>query len=309
MVPRPPAVSAPSLAALLPPDVVRPFQIEISGLRGRLVRLGPALDAVLDRHAYPEPVARLLGETLVLAALLASALKYDGVFTLQAKGDGAVRQLVVDVTADGALRGHAMADAAALAAVSGDSVPALMGRGHVAFTVDQGDDTERYQGIVDLDGETLWECVQHYFRQSEQIEAGVRSAVARGRSGWRGAGIMIQRLPDPATEAVPMDREDDWRRAMVLLGTCTDAELVDPALDPDRLLFRLFNEDGVRVYAHHPLRFACRCSEARVSAMLAALPEAEVLGLAENGTVEVTCEFCNSRYRFDEARIAALFAA
>ena len=168
-------------------DLVQPFQIDSSGLRGRLVRLGPALDEILTRHAYPEPVAMMLGEAIALAAALAGALKYEGVFTLQTKGDGPIGMLVADVTSAGALRGYAQYDAGKLAkaiATSpggatgiGDSVPRLLGAGHLAFTVDQGEHTDRYQGIVELQGSTLAECAHHYFRQSEQVEAGLKVAV------------------------------------------------------------------------------------------------------------------------------------
>ena len=172
-------------------------------------------------------------------------LEVDGVRkSTTAKGDGPVRLVVADVTSDGAVRANAMFDESRLAGTA-TTVPALLGKGHLAFTVDQGSDTERYQGIVDLSGETLWECAQHYFRQSEQLQAGLRSAVRHGEGGWRGGGIMLQRLPDPEKQ-VPTDREDDWRRAMVLLGSATDDELVQPALSGEALLYRLYNEDGVR---------------------------------------------------------------
>lgn len=288
-------------------DLILPFQIEASGLRGRLVRFGPLLDEILGRHAYPEPVAHLLAETVVLTALLASALKYEGVFTLQAKGDGPVRLVVADVTSDGAVRANAMFDESRLTGTA-TTVPALLGKGHLAFTVDQGQDTERYQGIVDLSGETLWECAQHYFRQSEQLQAGLRSAVRYGEKGWRGGGIMLQRLPDPEKQ-VPTDREDDWRRAMVLLGSATDDELVQPALSGEALLFRLYNEDGVRVFPSQPMRFSCRCSRERVASMLKSMPKAEIESLAVDGRVEVACEFCNTRYDFDRDQLAALYAA
>src|SRR4051812_26863504 len=148
-------------------DLVQPFQIDAPGLRGRLVRLGASVDEVLSRHDYPEPVARLLGETLALAAALSGALKYDGVFSLQTKGDGPVRMMVADITSQGAMRGYAAFDQQALADALSSSagalpgsplsapVPRLLGRGHLAFTVDQGPDTERYQGIVELSGGTL----------------------------------------------------------------------------------------------------------------------------------------------------------
>ncbi len=288
-------------------DLVRPFQIELSGLRGRLVRLGPLIDEILRRHDYPEPVARLLGETMVVAALLASALKYEGIFTLQAQGDGAVRQLVADVTSGGAVRAYAAFDTEAVAAAATDDLPGLMGRGYLAFTVDQGEHTERYQGIVELSGSGMAEAARHYFQQSEQLQAGIVAFAARGATGWRGGGIMLQRLPVPGEEIVPMDREDDWRRAMLLLDTATPAELLDPALDPEQLLWRLYNEDGVRAWPAQGLRFACRCSRDRVSAMLGTLPADEIRELLEDGSVSVSCEFCGTTYLFDESQLDAIY--
>src|SRR6516162_329899 len=187
-----------------PDDLVQPFRIDPFALRGRLVRLGPTIDRILSPHAYPEPVAAMLGEAITLAVVLAGALKYDGIFTLQTKGDGPIRLIVADVSTSGALRGYAQYDEAKLEnALSGArmtamlSVPRLLGSGYIAFTVDQGEDTDRYQGIVELAGTTLAECAQHYFRQSEQIQAGIKLSVGRaGHHGaWRAGGLMLQRVP------------------------------------------------------------------------------------------------------------------
>lgn len=264
-------------------------------MRGRLVRLGASVDEVLSRHDYPEPVARLLGETLALAAALSGALKYDGVFSLQTKGDGPIRMMVADITSQGAMRGYAAFDEDALHDALGDAaggaplsapVPRLLGRGHLAFTVDQGPDTERYQGIVELSGGTLADCVHHYFRQSEQLQAGVRIACGRtaapdGSTRWRAGALMLQRLPGhggPAAEDLDEgdddSGDDDWRRSLLMMGSSTQAELIDPRLTPDQLLFRLFHEDGVRVYAPHLVSAGCRCSRERVTRMLRALPRA-----------------------------------
>src|SRR5579862_5249617 len=183
-------------------DLVQPFQIEPFALRGRLVRLGPLIDEILTRHAYPEPAAVMLGEAIALAVALAGALKYEGVFTLQTKGDGPIRMMVADITTAGAVRGYAQVDFARLAetphAVA--SVPRFLGAGYLALTVDQGEHTDRYQGIVELQGASLAECVHHYFRQSEQVEAGLKVAVTRvagadGTPRWRAGCLMIERLP------------------------------------------------------------------------------------------------------------------
>jgi len=299
---------------MLADDLVQPFQIDASGLRGRLVRLGPLLDAILTRHAYPEPVALMLGEAIALAVALAGALKYDGVFTLQTKGDGPIRMLVADVTSDGAVRGYAQFDAERLMAAGGEpgnSVPRLLGAGYLAFTVDQGERTERYQGIVELQGASLADCAHHYFRQSEQVEAGLKVAVTRrldddGQRRWRGGCLMIQRLPPEGEGQRREVAEEGWRRAVILMSSTTSAELVDPALSPDALLFRLFHEDGVRVYRRHALAHRCRCSRERVETVLKMLSRDELEAMKVEGRVIATCQFCSASYAFDDSELHAL---
>ncbi len=301
-------------------DLVQPFQIDPFALRGRLVRLGPLLDEILTRHDYPEPIAQMLGEAIALAAALAGALKYDGVFTLQTKGDGPIHLMVADVTSAGAVRGYAQYDAeklakAATAAQGGTplmgSVPRLLGAGYLAFTVDQGGNTDRYQGIVELQGATLAECTHHYFRQSEQIEAGLKVAVRRvadplGKPRWRGGSLMVQRLPPSGTPLAREAAEDGWRRAVILMSSSTAQELVDPTLAPEGLLFRLFHEDGVRVYTPHPLAASCRCSRERVETVLRMLSPGDREEMRVEGHILVTCQFCSMVYDFDEAAVNAL---
>jgi molecular chaperone Hsp33 len=298
-------------------DVIQPFQLDPFALRGRLVRLGPTVDRILAQHDYPEPVATLLGEAITLAVLLAGALKYDGVFTLQTKSDGPVRLLVADVKTDGAVRGYAQYDANRLDEVPpgerGDgespSVPDLLGTGYIAFTVDQGDDTERYQGIVSITGATLAECAQHYFRQSEQFQAGLKLAVGRtGEEGaWRAGGLMLQRVPpEGGRQRIADDVEDAWRRIMVLMSSTTSAELVAPDLPPRGLLWRLFHDEGVRVYDTHAVEARCRCSRERIAGILRAFPMDEIDDMKKDPVTTVTCEFCNTRYEFAAEDIARL---
>jgi molecular chaperone Hsp33 len=296
-------------------DLVQPFRIDPFALRGRLVRLGPTIDRILSQHAYPEPVAAMLGEAITLAVVLAGALKYDGIFTLQTKGDGPIRLMVADVSTTGAVRGYAQYDAAKVeAALSGvgagaPSVPGLVGSGYIAFTVDQGEDTDRYQGIVELAGSTLAECAQHYFRQSEQIQAGIKLSVGRaGRGGtWRGGGLMLQRVPpEGGFGVIADDVEDGWRQAMVLMSSATAEELVDPDLPPHGLWFRLFHEQGVRVYDTHSLEARCRCSRERIEGILRLFPTAELEDMRKDGVTTVTCQFCNQSYFFDEADLERL---
>jgi molecular chaperone Hsp33 len=294
-------------------DLIQPFKIEGQAVRGRLVRLGPLIEAVLDCHRYPEPVAELLGEMVALAAALAGALKYDGVFTLQIKGEGPIRLMVTDVTSAGDVRGYAQFDAEKLAALAAGgngafrSVPKLLGAGYLAFTVDQGLHTERYQGIVELTGGTLADCVHHYFRQSEQLDAAIKVAAGRTESGWRAGAIMLQRLP-PAPGAAD-EVEDGWRRALALMASSTATELIDARLTPNDLLYRLFHEDGVRVFAQSRLQAACRCSRERVERVLHALPGEELETFKVDGLITVTCEFCSARYEFDDGEIADLKAS
>lgn len=293
-------------------DLVQPFQIDRTALRGRLVRLGGLVDAIVRKHDYPEPVAAMLAEAVTLAVVLAGALKYEGVFTLQTKGDGPIRLMVADVTSEGAVRGYCQHDAEKLERAmkgAGAPVPRLLGAGYIAFTVDQGEHTDRYQGIVELQGATLADCAHHYFRQSEQLQAGIKVAVGRENGAWRAGGIMLQRVPiEGGTAAAdPEVQEDGWRRAMILMSSSTAEELLDARLTANELLFRLFHEDGVRVWKPQALAARCRCSRERVERILRAMPEEDLADMAlDGGRVEVACEFCNERYDFPRAEVAAL---
>jgi molecular chaperone Hsp33 len=302
-------------ASLIADNLLRPFQLERSTLRGRVVRLGDLVDRVLTRHDYPEPVGRVLGELFVLAATLAGGLKFDGTFSLQIRSDGPVSLMLADCTNDGAMRGYARYDEARVAAASGSDVASLLGNGRLAFTVDQNRRGQAYQGIVELSGATLTECMQTYFRQSEQLKTGLKIAVDRvegsERARWRAGGIMIQRLADEARDDSSEEQAlEDWRRTMLLLGTATAAELVDPHLPPERLLLNLFHEEGVRVFTPLGLRFGCRCSRERVEAMLRRFPARDLDDMKDDhGDVVVTCQFCNLDFRFDDAQLARLHAA
>ena len=304
-------------------DLIQPFQIESHALRGRLVWLGPAIDAILSAHDYPEPVATLLGETVALAALFADAMKFEGILTIQTKSDGPVNLLVADVTSTGDIRGYAGFDedklAAAITGPVGAPVPMLLGAGYLAFTVDQGPHTERYQGIVELTGATLAECAHHYFRQSEQLDAAIQLAAGRigadGSGPWRAGGLMLQHMPPEGGKAAhnwDIDAQsaiDGWRESVVLMGTVKSQELLGPRLLPHDLLYRLFHEVGVRAFQTTPLVHSCRCSREKVTNTLASLPRAEIEDCKEEGSDEVvvTCQFCNASYRFDDTALAALY--
>jgi len=288
-------------------DLIQPFQIVNLGLTGRLVRLGATVNRVLTQHAYPEPVSILLGELMALAAALGSGLKFDGRLTAETRGDGPVRLLAVDFMSDGRMRGYASFDRDRVADVeraglgSLNSVPRLLGAGVLALTVDQGPDMELYQGIVTLDGATLADSAHLYFQQSDQIDSAVKLAVARHGECWRAGALTMQRLAELGPGDVPInsaDREDNWRKAVALLATATGAEMTDPGLDANRLLYRLFHEDGVRVYDRRSVRFGCTCSDDRALAVLRSMPPADLSDMVVDGGIEVTCQFCNRTQNF-----------
>ena len=293
-------------------DFILPFQVEGLGVRGRLVRMDRTVRDIIGNGRYPNDVAILLATTTALSAALASGLKYDGVFTLQAQGNGPVGLLLADMTSDGDMRGYAKYDADALPGTenTGAMVPRLLGAGHLAFTVDQGPNTDRYQGITELSGGTLADCAQIYFRDSEQLDTAVVLDASRDNKGLIRAGaFVIQKMPDqPIDTEILGNHKETWREATVLAATLKASELLDPTLPARNLLFRLFHERGVRVFEAKPIQHACRCSRKRVENTLASFPEAEINAMRENGEISVTCEFCGLNYRFDEKDLRALYA-
>jgi molecular chaperone Hsp33 len=299
-------------------DRVLPFAVEPLDVRGRVVRLGPAVDHILSQHNYPPPVARLVGEAAALTVLLGSALKLDGRFQLQTKSDGSIDMIVVDFDAPDRLRAFARFDAVRLkeAQKNGD----YLGRGHLAFTIDRGQEASRYQGIVALEGQGLEAAAHQYFRQSEQIPTFVRLAVAENVTGegasWRAGGLMVQFLPDSPErqrridldpgdapdgyEPATPDLDDAWSEARALTETIEDHELVDPTLSSERLLFRLFHERGVKVFAAQEVRDSCRCSREKIDAMLRRFtPQERADMIGDDGKIGVTCEFCSTHRSFD----------
>lgn len=287
-------------------DIVLPFMIESSGLRGRIVRLDNALDQILQAHKYPPALEQLTAEITIMAVLLGSMLKYDGIFTLQAQGDGPVKILVSDYTSTGDVRACATLDKDAVLESAGAG---LLGKGHMAFTVDQGEHTERYQGIVALKNNSLLESMQAYFIQSEQIRTGIRMSVAQVDGHWRGTAVMIQDMPEeggiPATSEgmdVP-DDEDSWRRVMILLQTATDEEMLSPLLSSEELLFRLFHEEGVRVFSPKNVQKNCRCTMEKVEGVLSTLSDDDIAHLTQDGKITMTCEFCSRAFDFDPERL------
>jgi molecular chaperone Hsp33 len=311
-------------------DTILPFAVKALDLRGRIVRLGSAVDTVLSSHDYPAPVAKLLGEAIVLTVMLGSALKFDGRFILQTQSDGPVRMLVVNFTSPGKLRACARFDAARVAAAIAANAAEpgkLLGRGHMAMTIDQGPDMSRYQGLVPLDGGDLEDAAHEYFTRSEQIPTRVRLAVAEefraspngAERHWRAGGILLQFLPGsierarqadldpgdapPGTEPHTVAEDEAWVEGRALIDTVDDIELIDPALSSERLAYRLFHERGVHVFRPAPVEAHCSCSRDSVEAMLRSFPQTDRDDMVEDGKITVTCEFCSSTYVFQPDEI------
>jgi molecular chaperone Hsp33 len=298
-------------------DAIIPFEVNALDLRGRIVRLGPALDDILTKHDYPAPVGKLLGEAILLATLLGSSLKFEGRFILQTQTDGPVSFMVVDFQAPDRLRAYARFDAARLKEARDSG--SLLGRGHLAMTIDQGPDMSRYQGLVALHGGSLEDAAHEYFLRSEQIPTKVRLAVGEelqggGKHRWRAGGVLVQFLPKAPERARQADlhpgdapvgtvvhtvaEDDAWVEGQSLVGTIEDVELIDPDLSGERLLYRLFHERGVRVFKPLPLKAQCSCSRDAVAAMLKSFAPKDRAEMVQDDKVVVTCEFCSSVYQF-----------
>jgi molecular chaperone Hsp33 len=314
-------------------DLVLPFAVEGLDVRGRVVRLGAALDTILGRHDYPDAVARVVGEAAALTALLGASLKFEGSFQLQTRSDGPIEMLVVDFDAPDRLRAFARFDQERVAALGSGAARSaeLLGEGVLAMTIDQGSETSRYQGVVALEGQGLEEAAHQYFRQSEQIPTRVRLAVAEqfkgGSHAYRAGGLMIQFLPNSPERARQADldpgdvpeghsagrdarpEDDAWVEAKALADTVEDHELVDPSVSSERLLYRLFHERGVRVFEGQGVREACRCSRQRIMGMMRRFNQKDRRDMVgENGRIGVTCEFCSRKYDLDPAEIEAEIA-
>jgi molecular chaperone Hsp33 len=300
----------PLVPDLVVPRGVLPFFLPNRPVRGRLVRLGSLADALLTRHDADPAVTKLAGQALALVAGLSTALKFRGSFSLQAKGDGPVSMLLADCTDTGALRGYARAEPQRLAALLAENkspgADALLGGGYLAFTVDQGPDQHRHQGIVTIEGGSLAAMTLHYFSTSEQLRCQVHVACERTAAGWRAGALILERIAgaggiDPTLDAEA--QEESWVTACALANTLTDAELLDDDLPPERLLYRLFHTEGVAVDRARSLSYGCRCSRARLAGILEGFPTEDLDHMAVEGDIVMTCEFCNFDFRFPREEV------
>lgn len=288
-------------------DVICPFIIDSGLSRGQAVRLSTVLDTIISQHQYPERIGYFISETAVLASLLASTLKYEGNFTLQIQGDGAISTLVVNITDTGKIRGYVRYDEKALADAEqkpevqdGAFVPAFFGQGSLSFMIEQKE--QNYQGIVSLEQPTLTECIHQYFDQSEQIDTVIRMAVAapsQTGKGWTAGALMLQRMPmDRQLAQVLKDDEinDLWQTAVILLKSAKDEELLDTELPLEKLLHRLYHLNDLHFFMSKQIEFGCRCSQEKVLEMLRRFPEKDRRDMVVDGEIKVDCQFCGKSY-------------
>jgi molecular chaperone Hsp33 len=281
------------------PDFTQRFLFDDTDIRGESGVLGDSYQHVRAKHDYPQPVAQLLGELLAAASLLVGTLKFDGLLILQARSSGALPLLMVECSSAGELRGIARYHAEQIGAEAG--LAELMPDGVLAKTVDPKSG-QRYQGIVDLQGETLADCLTNYFATSEQLP----TRFWLSADGQRARGLLLQQLPaDRLKEAD--EREASWQHALALADTLKAEELL--GLDNPTLLHRLYHQEALRLFEPRALKFRCSCSRERSSRALISLGQADAEALVQEhgGSVEIDCQFCNERYLFDAADVLQLF--
>lgn len=291
------------------------FHIDNGAFRGRLVRMNEVINTILNKHKYPLPVSAVLAEAVVLAAMLASNLKYKGLFTLQTQSNGPVSLLVVDVTSEGKIRAYARFDEQRLAhsqqlrKTDGQIEPAphLMGEGHLAFTVDQGPDTELYQGVVDLQGKTMSELALRYFKQSEQIDTWLQlylKAPEGDSQSWQAAGLMLQKLPEIGGK---IQKGDDlnaqWEEAKVFAESLREDEIFDAELSSAELLHRLFHANNLVISKSIDYCFGCRCSREKLLNTLSGFSPEEIESMVEKNKITAECSFCSEKYSFDKGEV------
>jgi len=275
-------------------DALLRFLLERAQVRGALVRLTASWHQVRDRADYPAVIADLLGKALTASALFTGNIKFEGSLSIQLKAAGALSLLFAECSHDGRLRGLARWKPE----LPADFHLTASGEPLLAITIENAATSQRYQGIVPVDDDDLAVLFARYFERSEQLPTRVLLAC----DGERCAGLMLQQLPASA----PAVDADAWNRVGHLLATLTPAELLN--LHPEQVLVRLFHEESVRVLAEQPLRFGCRCSRERVAGVLRTLGREEASASVQaDGRVEVTCEFCNTRYYFDAVDIEQIF--
>lgn len=277
-------------------DLLQRFIFDTTDIRGELARVDNTQLQALSNHHYPEVVAHLLGELIAAAALLSATLKFEGTLTLQARSEGQIPLIMAEATSDNKLRAIARgADDA-----SSKDFHQLLTDGHLSITIDPAQG-KRYQGIVALEGNNLAECLESYFQQSEQLSTRIWLA----SNGKQAAGMMLQELPASQVND-PEQRQQNWQHMTTLAETLSNEELL--TLSFDDLLYRLYHQEQVRLFTPNPLAFQCSCSQTRTLNALRTVGKEDLEQIiAEQGTVDINCEFCHQHYHFDANDIQSLF--
>ena len=285
-------------------DRVLAFTVPARHARGRMVRLGPVLETVLSAHDYPQVVKHVLAEALVLTALMGSLLKEDGAqITFQAQAEGGAVDLLVCDYRGGEVRGYLRHDPAKVGALEEDcSLETIFGTGYLAITFDLAVTGERYQGVVPLEGASLAHACENYFAQSEQVPTLIRIAVRSNGERCVAGGLLVQHFPDGEEGKERLHAQDDhpdWEHVAILAASVQEAELVDPVLNLEQLLWRLFHEEEeVRVEPLAPLERGCRCSVEHYLGILSSFPEDQKAEMRDDdGTIPVDCAFCSKILR------------
>lgn len=286
-----------------------PFLITSLGVRGRGAQISQIVDTILRQHHYPDPISLLLGELIVITSLLADMLKYEQLITLQVESNGIVTHLIADVMEGGKIRAYASYDKERYHALMQEKettpdLQTLCGSGYLVISIDPRQE-QRYQGIVALDQTTLTHSIEHYFQQSEQVDTRFRIHVQQAPEGskyqWIANGMMVQKLAEEGgtlSSHSHIQDEDHWEKAALFVASLTAAELGNPILTIDQLLYRLFHDEEVKLYPPTHFSHGCRCSREKAENMLKGLPPEELLSLAENEKIEVTCQFCGKQELF-----------
>lgn len=289
------------------------FNLDGNAFRGRIVRLDHVLTEMFAHREYPDNVASAVAETAALGVILASLMKFDGIFTLQMQGDGPISVLVADVTSEGKVRATAkydaerMLEAQELRKTEGEleATPHWLGKGNLIFTIDQGANTELYQGVVDLQGKTLAECALRYFKNSEQIDTHLRLFVRKNEQGWQAAGLLLQKMPTfggKDSEAAD-NLAEVWKEDKILADSLRQDEIFDAKLSLEDILYRLFHEHKVAVNKEGEYSFGCRCEREKLFATLSGMSAEDIDAMAENGKITATCNFCGQTYTFDKGEL------
>jgi len=294
------------------------FHLQDGAFLGRFVRLDKVINTILDKHQYPKQVSAIVAESTALAALLSSTLKYQGLFTLQTKSNGPVPMVVADVTSDGKIRACANYDeekirrAQELRKTTDEIEPAphFMGEGVLAFTVDQGPNTQLYQGIVELQGKDLSECAARYFKQSEQIETYLKLYLhipQKKGEKWKAAGVLLQKIPSKGGQLTENEEQlnEAWNQAVIFMQSLQENEIFDEHLETQTLLHRLYHADKLSISHTKDYSFACRCQRDKLLNTLHTMKPEDIEDMCENNKITATCHFCGTTYSFDKGELLA----